>query len=97
MIGEQKFDVVEPGRAYLLSDGTKIKFLGREANGDVAGVTNEELIQVLIHRLCIQRDIFKSREASLAITALEEAEEKLWRWDVNRAKGREKGKSHESA
>lgn len=94
MIGEQKFDVVEPGRAYLLSDGTKIKFLGREANGDVAGVTNEELIQVLIHRLSIQRDIFKSREASLAITHLEISEGFLWRWDINRANAN-KGKSHE--
>ena len=95
MIGEQKFDVVEPGRAYLLSDGTKIKFLGREANGDMAGVTNEELIQVLVHRLAVQRDLFKSREASLAITHLEIAEGFLWRWDVNKAQGREKGKSHE--
>lgn len=93
MIGEQKFDVVEPGRAYLLSDGTKIKFLGRDSNGDVSGITNEELIQVLVHRLQIQRDIFKSREASLAIAALEQAEEKLWRWDVNRAKIREPKKT----
>ena len=89
MIGEQKFDVIEAGRAYLLSDGTKLKFMGRDANGDVSGVTNEELIQVLTHRLEMQRDIFKSREASLAITNLEQAVHWLWAWDVNRAKGRE--------
>ena len=88
MIGEQKFDVVESGRKYLLSDGTTIRFMGRGADGDVSGITNEELIQVLIHRLSVQRDVFKAREASLAITALEEAEEKLWRWDVNRAKNK---------
>lgn len=86
MIGEQKFDVVEAGRSYLLSDGTKLKFMGRDANGDVSGVTNEEVIQILTHRLAVQRDVFKSREASLAITALEEAEQWLWRWDVNRMK-----------
>jgi len=90
VIGEQKFDVLEPGRAYLLSDETKIKFLGRDNAGDISGVTNEELIQVLIHRLSVQRDIFKSREASLAITALEEAEQWLWRWDVNRMKTKSK-------
>ena len=89
MIGEQKFDVIEAGRAYLLSDGTKLKFMGRDANGDVSGITNEELLQVLTHRLEIQRDIFKSREASLAITALQESEHWLWRWDINRAKSRE--------
>ena len=90
VIGEQKFDVLEPGRSYLLSDGTKLKFMGRDTNGDVDGVTNEELIQVLIHRLACQRDAFKSREASLAIQNLEAAEEKLWRWDINRGKAKEK-------
>ncbi len=84
MIGEQRFDVVEPGRAYLLSDGTKIKFLGRDANGDCGGITNEELIQVLIDRLKVQRDRLKVREASCAITSLEEAEQWLWRWEINR-------------
>ena len=88
MIGEQKFDVVEPGRKYRLSDGTGIAFLSRDAMGEVAGVTSEELIQVLIHRMAIQRDTFKAREASLAITALEEAEHWLWRWDVNRTRAR---------
>jgi hypothetical protein len=85
MIGEQKFDVVEAGRKYLLSDGTTIRFMGRGADGEVSGITNEELIQVLIHRLETQREIFKSREASLAITHLEIAEGFLWRWDINRA------------
>ena len=88
MIGEQKFDVVEAGRKYLLSDGTIIRFMGRGADGDVSGITNEELIQVLIHRLETQRDIFKSREASLAITHLEICEGFLWRWDINRAKSK---------
>jgi hypothetical protein len=88
MIGEQKFDVVEPGRKYLLSDGTVLRFMGRGADGEVSGITNEELVQVLIHRLEIQRDTFKSREAGLAVTALENCEEKLWRWDINRAKGK---------
>ena len=89
MIGEQKFDVIEPGRAYLLSDGTKIKFMGRDSTGDVSGITNEELIQVLIHRLSIQRDVFKSREASLCITDLESGLHWLWAWDVNRQRVRE--------
>lgn len=89
MIGEQKFDVLEAGRKYLLSDETVIKFLGRGQDGDISGITNEELIQVLIHRISVQRDIFKCREASLCITALEEAEQWLWRWDVNRNKARE--------
>jgi hypothetical protein len=86
MIGEQKFDVIEAGRSYLLSDGTKLKFMGRDANGDVGGITNEELIQVLVHRLEVQRDVFKSREASLAITHLEICEGFLWRWDINRGR-----------
>lgn len=88
MIGEQKFDVVEPGRKYLLSDGTEVCFLGRDSNGAVSGVSSEELIQVLVHRLGVQRDMFRAREASLAITALEEAEHWLWRWDVNRQKAK---------
>lgn len=92
MIGEQKFDVIEPGRTYLLSDGTRIKFMGRDNAGDVSGITNEELVQVLVHRLSVQRDIFKSREASLAITALEEAEQWLWRWDINRMRVKERVK-----
>lgn len=88
MIGEQKFDVIEAGRKYVLSDGMTIRFMGRGADGDVSGITNEELIQVLIHRLETQRDIFKSREASLAITNLEQGLHWLWCWDINRAKSK---------
>jgi hypothetical protein len=90
MIGEQKFDVVEPGRKYLLSDETEIRFMGRGADGDVTGITNEELIGVLIHRLSVQRELFKSREAYWCLTHLEEAEQWLWRWDINRLQGKRK-------
>jgi hypothetical protein len=90
MIGEERFDVVEPGRSYLLSDGTKLKFLGRDSSGNIEGITNEELIQVLIHRLTVQLDLFKSRESGMAITELEAAEHWLWRWEVNRRKTRER-------
>ena len=93
MIGEQKFESVEPGRVYELSDGTVLKFMGRDPDGNVTGVTNEEVIQVLIDRLGCQRDVFKSREAALAITDLESAENWLWRWDVNRGRAREKKKA----
>lgn len=45
-------NVVDPGHRYSLSDGTELEFIKRE-NGELIhdGVTNEELIEVLLNRM----------------------------------------------
>lgn len=81
MIGEIKFEVVSDGNVYRLSDGTELNFLTPE-NSD--GVTNEEVISVLLHRLRVQGKKVPNKETSRAITALETVEEILWRRSILR-------------
>ena len=76
MIGEIKFEIVEEGVIYRLSDGTTVHFLSPD-NAD--GVTNEEIIGMLLHRLRVQGKKVPNKETSRAITALETVEEILWR------------------
>lgn len=60
--------VIEPGVSYDLHEGQYLEF-GPAANG----TTNEEVIEVLIHRLRWLNQKLPCRENSLALTKLEEA------------------------
>jgi Fe-S cluster assembly ATPase SufC len=86
MIGEIKFDVVTEGVHYRLSDGTNLVFLS-PMNSD--GVTNEELIGVLLHRLRVQGKNKPAKTTSRAITILESLEECLWRRAVEKQQQKE--------
>jgi hypothetical protein len=81
MIGENHFEVVIDGLSYKLRTGARIDFLSRE---NIGGVTNEELIGVLLHRLKYQGKQQADKCTSRAITKLEEAQECLWRRDIER-------------
>ena len=81
MIGDVKFQVVSAADHYRLSDGTELRFLTRE-NSD--GLTNEELVGVLLHRLRIQNKQAPCKETSRAVTLLEQFEEVLWARDIRR-------------
>lgn len=81
MIGDQHFKVLTAGEEYELSDGTMIKFLTRI---NLCGVTNEEVVGVLLHRLRSQSRMAACKETSRCITKLEEVEEILWRREVNK-------------
>ncbi len=86
MIGEIKFEVIDPANHYRLSDGTSLHFLTAD-NTD--GITNEELIGVLVHRLRVQGRNKPTKATSRAITKLEEVEEVLWRFSVEKNQQKE--------
>lgn len=78
----QRFTIQEDGRTYRLSDGTELRFLERD--GDlVEGLSVEEMLGVLIHRLEVlrKRQPPAGRFLSLAITELEAADNWMNRWD----------------
>lgn len=85
LLGERRFNVMDEGVKYQLSDGTELNFMSR---GNVDGITNEELLGVLIHRLKFQSRQFPGKETSRCITKLEEAEETLWRRDIERRRNK---------
>lgn len=86
MLGEQRFEVADPGRKYRLSDGTELEFLNRNGGGSVAGVSGEELVAVLVHRFKALRESQPAgaRLLSLVITDLQSAENWMARWDSER-------------
>lgn len=81
----QRFQTLEDGTRYRLSDGTELSFLTR--NGEhVSGVSVEELLGVLIARVDYMRKQAPpaGRFLSLTITELEAAENWMNRWDDTR-------------
>lgn len=84
MLGLKHFKVIEPAEVYELSNGQALNFLSRS---DLAGVTNEEVIGVLLDRLREQGRRQPSKETSRAITALEGVEEILWRREIQKKVG----------
>ena len=86
MIGDQRFEIIVEGTSYKLSDGTALEFLSRE-NG--CGITNEEMVGVLLNRLRAQNRASPCKESSRAITALESVEEIFWRREVRRRQEKE--------
>lgn len=74
---------------YELAEGQTLRFTKRdEAGALTVGTTNEEVIDVLIHRLREQAKKVPSRENSIAITKLEEAEMWLTRRSDRRAESK---------
>jgi len=45
------FTIDDPGHLYTLSNGQKIQFVKKDGDKKVNGVTNEEIIGVLLHRI----------------------------------------------
>jgi hypothetical protein len=90
MIGEQKYEVIEAGKSYKLSTGVVIDFIEPTTG---LGVTNEELVGILIHRLRIQGQQCSSKATSRAITKLEEVEECLWRRSISKGLRRQEQNS----
>lgn len=45
------FNIDDPGHAYTLSNGQKIQFIKKEGDKVANGVTNEEIIMVLLDRI----------------------------------------------
>ena len=87
MLGEQRFQVLDAGRKYRLSDGTELEFLNRNgANGPVAGVSGAALVAVLVHRFKALREANPAgaRVLSLVVTELQSAENWMARWDSER-------------
>ena len=78
---------------YALAAGQELKFTKRDEFGSVViGTTNEDVLEVLIHRLREQNRKLPCRENSIAITKLEEG--KMWlevRMDKRRAQKLEDG------
>jgi hypothetical protein len=48
---ETSMTVIEPGQRYLLNAGTPLHFVRKTGASSGDGTTNEELLEVLIHRL----------------------------------------------
>ena len=86
MIGEIRFQVIEAGAIYRLSNGAELHFLSPN-NSD--GITNEEVISVLLHRLRVQGKNQPAKTTSRAITILESLEECLWRRAVEKQQQKE--------
>ena len=80
----QRFETLDPGRKYRLSDGTVLTFLTRNTDG-VAGLSVEEVLEVLVSRLeALRRMNPNGRSISLAITDLQSGENWLIRWNEER-------------
>ena len=79
--------ILEPAVAYELEGGQVIRFVKCENGTRVAdGTTNEQVMDVLLHRLREQNRRLPSRYNSLAITAIEEAQN----WLIRRQRERDK-------
>jgi hypothetical protein len=66
--------VIDPGHAYELSAGNGLRFM-RKAGGRVVrnGTTNEEVLEVVIHRLTGGFELLPCRETIRALFLLREA------------------------
>lgn len=61
---------ISPGHEYELDDGTPLRF---RSKGNPAGVTTEDLIQVLAARLRVQRQLVPNMENFMAEKAVLQA------------------------
>jgi hypothetical protein len=77
------YTILEPGHQYKLTSNETITFLKRSGGKLVHdGITNEELLLVLLDRMRYLQGKLPCRENSLAITKLEEA--RFWLHDRTR-------------
>ena len=78
--------ILVDGHRYELAHDNVLQFIQKFTGGpEVPGTTNEEVLAVLIDRLCFLNAKYSCRENALAITKLEEALMWLAKRTANRA------------